>query len=85
MESAFACAICPFPSLVDASRVYARLVLCVGGARLARGLSVADFVIAASLAATRAPVTLEERDELAALLVAMSMPHGPIAELNTRS
>jgi hypothetical protein len=41
--------------------------------------------LTASLAATHAPVTPEERDELAALLEAMSIPDGPIEELNTQS
>jgi hypothetical protein len=37
--------------------------------------------LAASLAASHAPVTREERDELAALLAAMEMPEDPIGKL----
>jgi hypothetical protein len=40
--------------------------------------------LAASLAANHAPVTLEERDELAALLAAMHMPDDPIGKLNAQ-
>jgi hypothetical protein len=39
--------------------------------------------LAASLAASHAPVTQEERDELAALLAATKMPEDPIGKLNT--
>lgn len=38
--------------------------------------------LAASLAASKSPVTTVERDELLALLKAMHMPTDPIAELN---
>lgn len=41
--------------------------------------------LAASLAAHKAPVTPEERDELLALLEAMRMPTDPIAKLNVQS
>jgi hypothetical protein len=40
--------------------------------------------LAASLAANQAPVTREERDELAALLAATNMPAAPIGKLNTQ-
>jgi hypothetical protein len=40
--------------------------------------------LAASLAARHAPVTAAERDELRALLEAMSMPTDPIGELNVQ-
>jgi hypothetical protein len=40
--------------------------------------------LAASLAASQAPVTQEERDDLAALLAATKMPADPIEKLNTR-
>jgi hypothetical protein len=40
--------------------------------------------LAASLAAGQAPVSREERDELAALLAATGMPDDPIAKLNTQ-
>ena len=40
--------------------------------------------LATSLAKHQAPVTAAERDELLALLEAMSMPTDPIAELNVR-
>jgi hypothetical protein len=39
--------------------------------------------LAAALAASQAPVTQGERDELATLLAAMSMPDDPIKKLNT--
>jgi hypothetical protein len=38
--------------------------------------------LVASLAAHKAPVTAEERDELRALLKAMNMPTEPIEQLN---
>ena len=41
--------------------------------------------LAASLAAHKTPVTPEERDELRALLEAMSMPTDPIEQLNVQS
>ena len=40
--------------------------------------------LAASLAAHNTPVTPEERDELRALLEAMSMPTDPIGKLNVQ-
>jgi hypothetical protein len=40
--------------------------------------------LAASLAASQAPVTREERDEIATLLAAMSMPQDPVNKLNTQ-
>ena len=40
--------------------------------------------LAASLAAHNTPVTPEERDELLALLEAMSMPTDPIGKLNVQ-
>lgn len=40
--------------------------------------------LAASLAAQHSPVTAAERDELRALLEAMSMPTDPIGELNVQ-
>ena len=40
--------------------------------------------LAASLAAHNTPVTPEERDELRALLEAMSMPTDPIEQLNVQ-
>jgi hypothetical protein len=40
--------------------------------------------LAASLAASHAPVTRGERDELAALLTAMTMPEDPIEKLNVQ-
>jgi len=40
--------------------------------------------LAASLAAHKAPVTSEERDELHALLEAMGMPTDPIEKLNVQ-
>ena len=40
--------------------------------------------LAASLAAHKAPVTAEERDELRALLEAMHMPTEPIGRLNVQ-
>ena len=40
--------------------------------------------LAASLAANKAPVTAEERDELLALLEAMHMPTDPIGQLNVQ-
>ncbi|HEY7027880.1 MAG TPA: hypothetical protein VH438_09760 [Gemmatimonadales bacterium] len=41
--------------------------------------------LAASLAAHKAPVTPEERDELRALLEAMNMPTDPIDQLNVQA
>jgi hypothetical protein len=40
--------------------------------------------LAASLAAHKTPVTVEERDELRALLEAMHMPTEPIGRLNVQ-
>jgi hypothetical protein len=40
--------------------------------------------LAASLAAQHSPVTAAERDELRALLEAMSMPTDPIEKLNVQ-
>ena len=47
--------------------------------------TVQPMPVPASLAATQAPVTSEEPDELAALLEAMSVPNGPIERLNTQT
>jgi hypothetical protein len=41
--------------------------------------------LAASLAANKAPVTPDERDELRALLEAMNMPTDPIEHLNVQA
>jgi hypothetical protein len=41
--------------------------------------------LAASLAAHKAPVTPDERDELRALLEAMNMPTDPIERLNVQA
>ena len=47
--------------------------------------TVQTMPVPASPAATQAPVTSEEQDELAALLEAMSVPNGPIERLNTQT
>lgn len=41
--------------------------------------------LAASLAANKAPVTPDERDELRALLEAMNMPTDPVEQLNVQA
>lgn len=54
--------------------------------RMRGGGEYAELAIelAASLAASRAPVTSAERDELRTLLKAMSMPTDPVEKLNVQ-